>query len=232
MSKTSFNKFNKWLNNNWIITIFSTMFGIIAGLYINDYFQNKALLESKQDAMVQVLRELDDNHSALEDYHNTLKTKYEAFDVVINYISNDLELLVPADTLDAFLSQVKPIFTLEAQEPLPGDLLRLRGDMDMNITSKLVAARLTDIIWNSFKETNYMSVTSFECLTGIESIYHAQDEVNKINAEWKSVFFRGEFLTNPTLTKSFMSQWNDLLLKQGLLLKMYELRESFIINCE
>lgn len=232
MSKTNTKKLNKWLNNNWIITIFSTMFGIIAGLYINDYFQNKSLLQSKEEAMVQVLKELGNNHEALSDYHDILTAKRAAFEVALVYISDDLELIVPKDSLDSFLNISKPIFSLEEKEILPDNYFKLRGEMDLYIESNLVATSLSDIIWSSFKETNYLSVTSFECLTGIESIYNTQEEVNIANAEWKAIFFQGDFLTDPNMTKHFMSQWNDLLLKQSLLLKMYDLRQNFIDNCQ
>lgn len=208
------------------------MFGVLLGLYLNSYFENQSLLKSKKDAMVQVIKELENNRENLQKYNDILQEKYDGFSQMLNYIDKDFRLVVPVDSLSHFLQQTASVFKLESKEAIGDNQLLLKGEMSLYVESSLVVTDLSDIIWNTFKQTNFLSITSFECLSGIEGIYNSQKDLNKQNSLWRDVFFQGEFLATSMKTENFMNLWKNLLLKQELVLKMYEFTDDLVASCE
>jgi hypothetical protein len=207
------------------------MIGIIIGLYITNYFEEKKLLKEKEIALEQVSNELSDNLSILEGYHQILAEKYEALNYLIGHLNDELELIIPKDSADHFVKKTTSIFTLEKYEDQDNDQVKIKGELELNIGSKLIARNLSHIVWDSYKQTNYMSVTAFDCLTDIEAIYSIQKEVNLLNADWRDYFFKGVFMIGLEEREDFMKLWNQLLMKQKILLKFYRLKSDIMGNC-
>ena len=224
-------KFFKFLNNNWTVTIVSTMFGIILGLYITSYFEHRKLLSSKEAALTQVSKELTDNQNILRDYHVLLEEKFQGLSKLLISLNDDLELIAHSDSLESFMTATKSIFDYETHESIADQHVKIRGDVNLNIESQLLVRDLSDIIWNSYKQTDYLSVTKFKCLTELEAVYTLQTNIDDLNKKWLNIFFSGSFFSDPNVRDDFMSLWKQLLEKQKLLLQMYETRSSIIKNC-
>lgn len=224
-------RLTKILNNSWTVTLVSTMVGIILGLYITNYFEEKKLLKEKENALQQVSKELSDNLLILEEYNEILRQKYDALDYLIGNLNEELELVIHKDSVEQFVQETALIFTFENFENLDNNQVKMRGDLEFFIKSELIARNLSRIVWESYKQTNYMSVTEFDCLTEIEAIYSIQKEVNNLNAEWRDYFFKGVFMIGLEEREDFMKLWNQLLMKQKILLKFYRLKSDIMGNC-
>ena len=225
------NKIAKFFDNNWTVTLVSTMFGIIIGLYVTSYFEKKSLLRAKENALEQVATELSDNKILLESYHEVLDEKYQALSYLFGTMSQNMELITHLDSLNSFKTQTKSIFDFSTYESLANQQIKVRGDLNLHIESKLIARGLSHIVWDSYKQTNYMSVTKFDCLTDVEAIYNLQNEVNRLNTEWKAIFFRGPAVVDPVNRTDFMNLWDQLLLRQEMLLKFYSFKDEVLKNC-
>ena len=226
------NKISKFLSNDWTVTIVSTMLGIIIGLYITNYFEEKKLLKGKESALKQVSKELSDNNTILLDYHKVLKEKHQSFSNVIKVLNQDMELIIHTDSLENFKAQTKSVFAYSSNEPIANGQIKISGDLNLNVESQLLVRDLSHIIWDSYKQTNFLSVTKFKCVTELELVYTLQSDVDSLNKKWKDSIFKGmSFLSDPSQRDDFMALWRLLLEKQNLLLKMYESQNTIMENC-
>ena len=208
------------------------MIGIIMGLYINNYHEHRSLIKAKLQALNQVSDELNENETNLQTYYDTLKTSYSTFTYVLSKLNADFELVIAKDSLSQFIEQSKGVFEYEDSEAFHEDSLSIAGDLSLNYTSKLVLLELSDIIWDTYKQTNFMSVTSFNCLTNLEDLYNFQKEVNRVNSEWMELFLHiEETLFDKTNRESFIQNWKLMLLKQKTLLDLYESNEKMLDYC-
>ena len=80
-------------NNAWFVTLISTMVGIIAGLYITNYFENNRLHTAKENALHQVESELRDNHKMLEIFHEQLASKYKPVGYLLSNLNDNVLII-------------------------------------------------------------------------------------------------------------------------------------------
>ena len=225
--KTSLHHF---FNNTWTVTILSTMFGVYAGIYANDYFDHQAMLNDKEKAFHDVVNEIEENHNILSSYDSLLRHRFQGIKYVFSKVNDDNKIFMPKDTLDSFISRVDSVFKVEGIKDL-GNRVHVTGELNLHIHSPLVARGLSRIIWDSYKQTTYLTHTGFKCLTDMEVVYHLQDEVNRLNDNWIDSFIAGTFYENAELRKEFISVWNQLLTRQEMLLTVYKKRHQFVENC-
>ncbi len=217
-------------NSAWIVTLVSTMIGVYAGIYLNNYFEKQSLLKSKEKAFNEVITELNDNHRLLEAYHDLLSEQYERASYILSYFTGDNEIVIPEDSLKVFLLKTETLFFYERSEPVKGGL-RMRGDLNLQITSEMVARELFGIVWEAYKQTNYIAYTNFKCLTDLETIYDIQEEVNELNDKWMDLIFQGYFYSNKDKKDEYLRTWNQLLFKQRTLLQFYNEEDQMMENC-
>ena len=121
-------------NNAWFVTLISTMVGIIAGLYITNYFENNRLHTAKENALHQVESELRDNHKMLEIFHEQLASKYKPVGYLLSNL-NDNVLIISKDSLEIFKQRTKDVFQFSKAETINDSLLRVRGNFDFKFES-------------------------------------------------------------------------------------------------
>ena len=219
------------LNSLWIVTLVSTMVGVYAGIYLNGYFDKKALKRDKQEAFKEVILEINENHQTLKDYNAVMNVKFNEMKYIFGKLNEESEIVITPDSLDAFITRTDSAFTLESTERVLGGL-KLNGDVNININSPLVARGLSSIVWDAFKQTNFLTQTSFRCLTDIETIYNLQEEVNEANAGWRNAFYSGDFYDKKEKRDAYMKDWSQLLLRQQMLLIFYDTKENVFDNCD
>ena len=219
----------KLASSNWIITLTSTMIGVIFGLYLNNYNEKKSLYEDKVRALLQVSMELSENQKSLENYNDMLNKLFTEF----NYFHtkhNDSIIIVHIDSIEIFKNKTQNIFQFNRYEKINSKTVRIKGNISLNLNSSLVTYSLSDITWKSYKQTNYLSITNFKCLTSIESLYEMQNDVNELNKKWNDDVFKGS-LHQTSIPEEFMKEWRDLLFKQEMLLGVYEFKDGYIKDC-
>ncbi|EDP96071.1 hypothetical protein U8527_14270 [Kordia algicida OT-1] len=220
------------LNNPWFVTLISTMVGIIAGLYITSFFESNRLYNAKENALKQVESELKDNYKLLKEFNERLSEKYEPVGYILSNLNEEMNLIIHKDSLESFKKNTEKVFTYDSFTAVDETKIKLHGDFDFNIEAGLMGRNLSDIVWNSYKQTNYLSITDFECLTAIETYYQLQKEVNGKTEVWKNDFFQADFTSNLEETNKFMNNWRVLLMKQKLLLDYYKFIDNILANCE
>ncbi|MEM6722294.1 MAG: hypothetical protein AAF611_23405 [Bacteroidota bacterium] len=221
------------VNNPWFVTLISTMIGIIAGLYITNYFENNRLYAAKQKALLQVETELNDNHELLKDFNNNLSGKYEPMAVILSNLNAEMNLIIHKDSLQNFLKSTETMFAYDSFTTVNATQIELHGDINFNLDNTgLMAKKLSNIVWDSYKQTDFLSITSFECVTNIETFYVMQQEINKITEIWKNQLYQMAFIRNKKASEDFINNWRVLLLKQNLLLEYYKTIDSILSECK
>ncbi|MFK7749643.1 MAG: hypothetical protein AB8B65_14700 [Kordia sp.] len=220
------------LNNPWFVTLISTMIGIISGLYITSYFENDRLHNAKENALQQVENELKENQILLKDFNEKLNKKHKPVGVLLSKIDDEMNLIIHKDSLESFKSKTSKVFHYTSFTAVDATQIKLHGSFDFKIEAGLMGKKLSSIVWNSYKQTNYLSITSFKCLTDIETFYELQEEVNVQTATWKKEFYQAGLIGNKQAVKKFMYAWEMLLLQQKLLLDYYGFIDEVLAKCK
>ncbi|WP_438989198.1 hypothetical protein [Polaribacter sp.] len=231
MTKTKRKKYIKFVSSNWVITLTSTMIGVILGLYLNGYYENKSLAEDKKKAITQVFTEISENKKSLKNYHDLIIKNYNQINYIFSKLNNDFEIIVHKDSTNLFISKTKALFTFAKSEKINSNFAKIRGDLNFNVDSPLMISSLSQITWQAYKQTNFLAITNFKCLKHIEIIYELQKEVNELNKLWVKKVLNGEFTQDIIIRNKFMSDWRSLLLRQSVLLKAYKMNDDILKNC-
>lgn len=221
------------VNNPWFVTLISTMVGIIAGLYITSFFENSRLHTAKQKALLQVQTELKDNYELLKDFNEKLTEQYDPMAIVLSNLNEKMDLVIHKDSLQSFLKSTRELFAYESFTTVDATQIELHGDLNFNLDGVgLIAKNLSSIVWNSYKQTDFLSITSFSCITNVETFYVMQHEINKITEIWKNQLYQMAFVKNVKAADEFINDWRVLLLKQNLLLEYYKTIDTVLGECE
>lgn len=217
--------------SNWLITLVSTMLGVVAGFYLSNYGAERALHKAQQKALEAVKQELNENQGLLQEYQEIMLTKFTATRLVFGSINKDFELVVPKDSMDSFIQKTQSIFTYQSHKDTLQGQVKLQGDVNVDINNKLVVSNLSSVVWSSYKQTEFLSITPFGCISDIETIHDMQTRFNQRNNTWKSSFFEGRFMGDTQARAEFLQQWQSLVFELELLLKMLNLSEKAIGEC-
>ncbi|WP_299114548.1 hypothetical protein [uncultured Winogradskyella sp.] len=226
-------KLSKFFKDNWVITLFSTMFGVIAGLYLTDYYNNSQLNEAKQNALSMVMQEINNNKAELIVYDSICRKMYERSSYVFSKLNNDQEIFIHKDSTKLFEEKSDGIIEdLKFEKYLKHkDTVRVRGEMNMFVGSKLALLDLNDVIWQSYKQTNYIDITGFDCITGLEEVYQFQRKNNSVNKDWLNQLMHGAFLQGDQQLNEFMLLWSRALGSNETLINAYSATEVIFENC-
>jgi len=227
-------KFSKFFKDNWVITLFSTMFGVIAGLYLTDYYEGKQLNESKENAIIMVKQEIDNNREELLRYDSICRRMYERSSYVFSKMNANIEIFIHKDSTKIFEENSDGIIEdLRFEDYLKHrDTVQVKGEMNMFVGSKLALLDLNDVIWQSYKQTDYMNITSFTCITGLEEVYQFQQKNNNVNKEWLGELTSGSFLQSEAQLSEFMFLWDKALAVNQTLLNTYDSLDAIFKDCK
>lgn len=223
-----------FFKDNWVVTLFSTMFGVIAGIYLTGYFEERSLIVSKQNALEMVKQEIEQNRLALTAYDSTSRDSFEKTSYIFPKINEEKEILISKDSIEAFKAKSGGMISKLTFEPIIDDVnkVKVRGDLTLFINNKLVLLDLNSVIWQSYKQTNFLNVTSFECMTDIEELYLFQDNYNALNKKWSEEFTGGQFLASKDRLDNFMGLWENLLDMNTLLINTYKMTDETFKDCD
>ncbi|WP_299521077.1 hypothetical protein [Winogradskyella sp.] len=227
----------KFLISNWFITLFSTMLGVFAGLYLSNYFEAKKFKAAQREALEMIKKEIRNNQEILIEYDSISRLKIEQVAYFFSKTKGDLsssDMLIHNDSLASFKQKTKELIDNMETEKAENsnDSLKISGDANINIQSRLIVGELSNIAWNSYKQTNYTDITNFECITDIELIYQLQDDFNTINETLKDQFYNGYWINGKEQRDEFINQWVKVIQRGSLLLQTYENTDDVLFkNC-
>ena len=230
MAKINFS-LKKFLISNWFVTLFSTMLGVIAGLYLTDHYDDVQLNKSKLNALEMVKQEIENNKETLFVYDSICRSMYDKSSYVFSKMNADNEIYIDKDSIEVFKKKSEGMIGNMTFEPSTIDKLQVRGDMNMFVSSKLALVDLNDVIWQSYKQTNYINATNFNCITSLEELYQFQAKNNTFNREWMNQLMKGYFLQGEKELDEFMFSWVKALEINLILLNAYDNTESIFKNC-
>ncbi|MEM6643178.1 MAG: hypothetical protein AAF616_09385 [Bacteroidota bacterium] len=216
---------NQFLKNAWVVTLTSTILGIVIGIFLTDFFQQRRLIKDQKNALELVIQEIEDNQVKLREYHDTLALKFDAFQYLYPYLfENEKQLVVHKDSLQHFKRKSFPIVKISGTDSITTDSVRITGEVNLsfNSNSTILLTGLTTVVWDTYKSTNYLSVTRFGCLTRLEELYTLQKDFNRDNATLVDQLLSKRFLQSEEISLEFLNQWEKLLLKQRTLLNFFE----------
>ncbi len=223
--------FRSFFLSDWTVTLIATMLGVFAAIILDGYFEEKSLVEDQKDALLKVEKELADNESELQVYHDDLQEKHDSFQFIFSVVNDSMDIILPINEISEFRLKTRSFFEMTDSTLLRNGMYKISGDMNFNIESKLIISPLSSVTWNTYKQTNYLSVTSFDCLSDMELIYNIQEEVNAINKVWSSMFFKGSYISDPVTRDEFLTVWDNLLMHQKLLFDLYQSRDETLKSC-
>ena len=234
-SKNPFQQFGrklaKFLSSSWTITLSATMIGVLSAIFLDGYFEESKLQAEKNKAMKEVRRELDNNVEELKDYQAILKSQLEAYTYMFSIINNGMDVILEGKDIREFRERSRAFFSMTDSVLLDDGKYQIKGEMNLDLNSRLSVISLSDVSWKSYKQTNYLSITSFQCLSEVEALYDLQEQVNLLNKEWTRQFFRGDHIRKPEIRADFITTWRNLIFRQDLLLEFYELKQLILKNC-
>ncbi|WP_299366233.1 hypothetical protein [Winogradskyella sp.] len=226
-------KLSRFFKDNWVITLFSTMFGVIAGLYLTDYYEDRRLNKSKLNALEMVKQEIKNNKEELIAYDSICRSMYHRSSYVLSKINAENQIFIHKDSIEIFRRNANGIIeNLEFETNVSHkNTVQVRGDMTMLVRSKLALVDLNDVIWQSYKQTNYINVTSFNCITSLEELYQFQAKNNLANKEWLDLLLKGSFLQGKDQLDEFILAWNNAIEMNTILLGTYDSLDDIFKNC-
>ncbi|WP_299225580.1 hypothetical protein [uncultured Psychroserpens sp.] len=224
---------SKFLKSNWVITLTSTMIGVIIGLYLTNYNESQKLEDDQEIAFDMVKQELKKNDNALKAYDSISRIMFKKASYVFSRMNEDYEIYISKDSVSKFKEKSKDIVTDITVEAVPNDKnkVKVKGEMTLNVDSKLVILDLNNIIWESYKQTNFLNLTDFECITALEELYQLQDSYNDDNRKWVNAFINGSLFEGYDEMVEFMRLWEKLLTMNDILLNMYTINSEEVSNC-
>jgi len=206
-----------------------TIIGVILGLMITNLYEKNQLKQEHKKALEQVLDEVRDNQKVLTEFYEQLHSKFEAFRILdlhmIDGIDDidDVKVLVHKDSIDLFLKQVEPVFKSDRLESFKKDTLRVGGDFEIYVGSRILGGKLRNSVWNAFsRQPDFLSLTDFNTIADLEQIHALQMELNKQTNEWKDSLFK-DLPAGQKEREKFLLDWFLLIANQNNLLAAYNI---------
>lgn len=222
----------KIFSSNGLITFTSTILGVFIGIYVTDFYNRQSQLKARNDAFEQVEKEISNNTRLLIDYRDTLKVSFDRLKYFNSKLSDEFQIIIHKDSLPNFKRRLTSVLVVEKTMPIGNDSLRVSGDFNLNIKSNLVVFDLQTVIWNTFKQTNYLSLTPFTCISNIEKIYNLFLDFNSTNNVLRNNLLDGNYMKDKNAIRRFERDFRKILFKHDLLIKMCESSKDLMQNCD
>ncbi|BDX39709.1 hypothetical protein CYCD_30640 [Tenuifilaceae bacterium CYCD] len=221
-------KIPSFIKTGWFSTLISTMIGVFAGFYLNNYNSERKLTQAKSSAFQAIANEIDENKKLLASYDSILQLRYKPTSYLVSKINSNFEIVIPRDSLDNFKNITRNIFTYHNHIALPDGNVRVKGEFNLELKSILIVTDLSHIIWDAYKQTEYLSITKFDCIVGVERAYLLIGKFNADNEVWRKQFVNGSFLASRDALMEFMQLWNHLNEESQILLQYLGITEEII----
>ncbi len=229
--KIKTNRLFSIFTGNGFITFTSTIIGVFVGIYLTDFYNRQSQLKARDDAFKQVSKEISTNADLLKDYRDTLQISFERLNYFNTKLNNDLKIIIHKDSLLVFKNKLKGVLTVENTALHNSDSIQVRGDLNLNINSNLILFDLQTVIWSTFKQTDYLSLTPFDCISNIESIYNLFNDFNTSNLALRNNLLDGKYMTDKQSIALFLKDFKKILFKHEILINMCDANKNLFEDC-
>jgi len=214
-------------NSSWVITLTSTMLGVLIGLYLNDYNTNLNLEKKRVNAFQDVLTEIDNNFVKLAEYHDEIDFKLKELRQVSKLYNTDMKIIIHKDSLNSINQKFRnPLHELPATHQ---DSLRLY--YLYSISANLIIMDLHTATWDTYKQTDFLGLTDFNCIATIEDFYNQFEKFNISNTKFRERSFTSGAYQERELFDDRVGEASKLLAKLRLL-KQIEAQRKELNTCD
>jgi hypothetical protein len=214
-------------NSSWVITLTSTILGVLIGLYLNDYNTNLNLEKKRVNAFQDVLTEIDNNFVKLAEYHDEIDFSLKEQRQVSKLYNTDMKIIIHKDSLNSINQKFRnPLHELRA---IHQDSLWLF--YSTRISANLIVMDLHTATWEAYKQTDFLGLTDFNCIATIEDFYNQFEEFNISNTKFREGVGETLIFQNRERFDDFVRETSMLLTKLRLL-KQIEAQRKQLIACD
>ncbi|MBT6438854.1 MAG: hypothetical protein HOK72_04040 [Flavobacteriales bacterium] len=168
-------------NSSWVITLTSTMLGVLIGLYLNDYNTHLNLEKKRVNAFQDVLTEIDNNFVKLAEYHDEIDFSLKELRQVSKLYNTDMKIIIHKDSLNSINQKFRnPLHELPATHQ---DSLWLV--YWFQLSGNLSVMDLHTATWDTYKQTDFLGLTDFNCIATIEDFYNQFEKFNISNTKFR-----------------------------------------------
>jgi hypothetical protein len=214
-------------NSSWVITLTSTILGVLIGLYLNDYSSNLALEKKRTNAFQNVLTEIDNNFVKLAEYHDEIDRIDKELRQVSKLYNTDMEIIIHKDSLNSINQKFRN--PLRETRVMHQDSLGL--SYSFRISANLIVMDLHTATWDTYKQTDFLGLTDFNCIARIEDFYNQYEKFNISNTKFRERVFRSGTYQKRESFDVRVGETSKLLSKLGLL-KQIEAQRKELIACD
>ena len=178
------------------------------------------------NAFQDVLTEIDNNFVKLAEYHDEIDFKLKELRQVSKLYNTDMKIIIHKDSLNSINQKFRnPLHELPATHQ---DSLRLY--YLYSISANLIIMDLHTATWDTYKQTDFLGLTDFNCIATIEDFYNQFEKFNISNTKFlerrSSQINRGREKFDDHVDETSM------LLFKLRLLKQIEAQRKELIACD
>ncbi|GAB4519664.1 MAG: hypothetical protein Tsb004_30720 [Allomuricauda sp.] len=182
-------KLKPLLKNEWVITLTATLVGVFFALYLNDWSNNRALKNNSELAKRNILNELTNNQSEINQAIISHRELKEIFTFLGESLDDNGGLISRPEIIHDFRSKHPAV--IQIKDSIRLDSLTYKYSGEINLDLNLSQLSLKTIAWKTFLDTKVSSLYDFDCLMYLETVYNLTEEIktsNKVLLE----YFTGE----------------------------------------
>ena len=215
------------LTNNWVITLSATLIGVFAALYLNEKVLAQKISQQKSIAIQNILDELQSNNESLQKSIEKHSDLYETMDFLRNYVDDEENLVTTPQIMNQFKRKFPELITISDTSVMNNGLVLYNGEINLDIS--LPQLSLSNIAWETLKNSGISSTYGFECLMYLETIDKVTKEVSKKNEELFDFMFGVK--DGGEKNENMIRHLKLLIDFENSLSNIYSVREEELKNC-
>lgn len=224
-------KILSFLNSNWTVTLVATTVGVYLGIFMNEHYSQKAERQSAEQAIEDVLLEIQDNYQELVKWDSISQRNYDFFTLINQYVIDldELTLIMPPQKRDSISTEFPGFLIVTDSTDQKDGTFSYHGSLELEFYSSLVFTPHFEIAWSAMKNTEYIRYLDFDCIKAINFFYKMFDYSNEARKKWLTVFI-GKDTDDENLDKT-IDDWASENQVNQLLIQWYEKNQALLNNC-
>ncbi len=221
-------------NSNWVITLLSTMIGVILGFYLTNSNESRKLETDRINAVALLGDEIDENHKKLKEFDSVFKINLKKLHYLESFLNEDMHIVVAKDSVSLFKETALEIIHFKdtvAYQKTP-NYVKVNGDLNLSFNSNLMFINLTSSVWNAYNTADFVKKTNFLCLRDIGQLHQFQEGYNKELDKWRTLFFKTEYMKSKEEYSKFLEASSKLALHNKLLLNFFSFKNQALKKCK
>ena len=213
----------KLFSNSWVITLTATLIGVFAALYLNEWVASKKLRNQMEIATENILMEFSSNNESLKGAVTQHKVLLDIFEFLEKYNDEEDGLITSSKIMSDFRAKHPDIVAIEDSILLSSGEYQYNGEISSGFS--LPNINLTNIAWETMKNSGINATYGFECLMFLENVDKVTDEVVQQN---KAIF---DFLLGSDENENIIKELKILIEYEELLIELYSNSKERLTSC-